>query len=150
MELNATSAVTERLRRASLGSVFALLIQYGLGIGVNLYVTVPDADQGKGVGAAFGKAISNGPAGLAVHTVIGLLLIVNVIVVFVQALRTRLPVVLVSSLVGLLSVLGAAFSGAKFVDSGTNSASMTMAILTGVALACYALNLYVLGGRRTR
>lgn len=117
-------------------------------MGVSLFVNVPDADKGSG-GAAFGKAISNGPAALAVHTVIGLLLIVNVIVVLVLAIRTRLLSVVISAVVGLLSVIGAAFSGAQFVDKGTNSSSMTMAVLTGVAIACYAINIYVLGSRQS-
>jgi hypothetical protein len=143
------TAVTERLRRASFGALLALLIQYGLGMGVALFVNIPDADKGKGSAAAFGKALSNGPAALAAHTGVGLLLIVNVIVVLVLAIRTRLLPMVVSAVVGLLSVIGAAFSGAQFVDKGTNSSSMTMAVLTGVAIACYAINLYVLGSRRS-
>lgn len=150
MDLTAQSAAIERLRRASLGSLIALLIQYGLGMGVNLYVNVPKSDQGQGIGAAFGKALSHGPAALAVHTGVGLLLIVNVVVVLVLAVRTRLRAVMVSAIVGLVSVLGAAFSGVGFVDNGATGASMAMALLTGVALACYATNLYVLGARRTR
>jgi hypothetical protein len=137
-----------RLRRSSFGAVMALIVQYGLGMGVNLFVNVPDADKGKGMGAAFGKAFSNGPAALAAHAGIGLLLVINVIVVLVTAFRARHRVALVSSIVGALCVIGAAFSGATFVDKGANSASMTMAVLTGVAIACYAINLYVLGAER--
>ncbi|MGH6657507.1 MAG: hypothetical protein ACRDVE_20170 [Actinocrinis sp.] len=137
----------DRMRRASLGALVALLIEYGLGIGVNLFVNVPDADQGSGMGAAFGKAMSNGPAALAVHAGIGLLLIINAVVVLVQALMSRTRLAAVISAVAFLCVLGAAFSGATFVDKGQDSASMTMAALTGVALFCYALNLYTLGAR---
>jgi hypothetical protein len=137
-----------RLRRSSFGVVFALLIQYGLGMGVNLFVNVPDADKGKGIGAAFGKAMSNGPAALAAHTGIGLLIVINVIVVLVTAVRARHRAALVSSIVGALCVIGAAFSGADFVDKGANSSSMTMAVLTGVAIACYVINLYILGAER--
>ena len=144
----ASAPAVARLRRASFGAVMALLVQYGLGIGVNLFVNVPDADKGKGFGAAFGKAMSNGPAALAAHAGIGLLLIINVIAVLVIALRTRHGGAIVSSIIGLLCVIGAAFSGADFVDKGQNSASMTMAVLTGVALACYVINLYILGGER--
>jgi hypothetical protein len=140
----------ERLRRASLGSLLALLIQYGLGIGVNLFVNVPATDQGKGVGEAFGRALSHGPAALAAHTGIGLLLIINVIVVLVLAIRSRLRSLMISAVVGLLCVVGAAFSGANFVNTGANGASMAMAVLTGVALACYAFNLYLLGARSYR
>ena len=144
----ASASATAKLRRSSLGAVFALLVQYGLGMGVNLFVNVPDADQGKGMGAAFGKSFSNGPAALAAHAGIGLLLVINVIVVLVTAFRAGHRVALISSIVGALCVIGAAFSGANFVDKGANSASMTMAVLTGVAIACYALNLYVLGAER--
>ncbi|HEV2346007.1 MAG TPA: hypothetical protein VGS97_18045 [Actinocrinis sp.] len=144
-----STALMERLRRASFGSLLALLIQYGLGMGVSLFVNVPDADKGRGTGEAFGKALSSGPAALAAHAGIGLLLIVNVIVVLVLAIRTRLPSMIISAAVGLLCVIGAAFSGADFVDKGMNSSSMTMAVLTGVAIACYAVNLYVLGSRRS-
>lgn len=137
-----------RLRRSSLGAVLALLVQYGLGMGVNLFVNVPDADQGSGIGAAFGKAMSKGPAALAAHAGIGLLLVINVIVVLVIAVRARHRAALVSSIIGLLCVVGAAFSGASFVTTGKNGDSMSMALLTGIAVACYAINLYVLGGRR--
>jgi hypothetical protein len=144
----------DRLRRASLGSLLVLLVQYGLGMGDNLFVNVPAADQGVGVGKAFGKALSNGPAALATHAGIGVLLVVNVIVVLVFAVRARRTAVTVSSAVALLCVIGASFSGAAFVNDGTNSgangASMTMAVLTGVALACYGINLYVLGSGRDR
>jgi hypothetical protein len=138
----------DRMRRASFGALVTLLLQYGLGIGVNLFVTVPDADQHSGVGGAFGKAMSNGPAALAAHAGIGLLLIINAIVVLAQSLRSGVRAVAVASAVGLLSILGAAFAGAAFVSDGQNSASMTMAVLTGVALFCYGLNLYVLGPKR--
>jgi hypothetical protein len=145
---SAAAPLTERLRRASFGMVCALLIQYGLGVGVSLFVNVPDKDKGKGTGAAFGNAFSNGPAALAAHAGIGLLLIINVIVVLVLAIRTKTAWAMATSIIGFLSVIGAAFAGAAFVDKGQNSASMTMAVLTGVAIACYVVNLYVLGFRK--
>jgi hypothetical protein len=40
---------------------------------------------------------------------------------------------------------GAAASGAAFVGSGADGGSLAMALLTGVALACYAVILFVLG-----
>jgi hypothetical protein len=39
-------------------------------------------------------------------------------------------------------------SGAAFVGSGADGGSLAMALLTGVALACYAVNLFVLGPAR--
>jgi len=42
-------------------------------------------------------------------------------------------------------LLGAASSGASFVDSGRDGASASMAMLTGVALICSLVSLFVAG-----
>jgi hypothetical protein len=47
-----------------------------------------------------------------------------------------------------VAVAGAAASGAAFVDNGRAGASLAMALLTGVALLCQVVNLYVLGSPR--
>ena len=129
------------LRQASLAALVLLLIQYGIGIGVNLYVTVPAADRGHSISTA----ISNGPGVLTVHIVLGLLLILAAAALVVQAIRARHPGVIVASVIGLLALLGAAAQGAAFVDKSHPAASMIMAILTGVALLCYGISLYLLG-----
>jgi hypothetical protein len=128
------------LRRASFGAIGMLVVQYGLGIGVNLYVTLPKGDHGHGVDTA----ISNGPAVLSIHAVVGLLLGLAAIGVLVRAAIARDRLVSVISLVGLLAVAGAALGGARFVSHGTAGASMTMAVLTAVALLAYAANLFIL------
>src|SRR5579872_5638191 len=84
---------TAGLRRASLAALVLLLIQYGIGIGVNLYVTVPAADQGHTIGSA----ISNGPAALTVHVVLGLLLILAAVALVVLAIAARRPGVIAAS-----------------------------------------------------
>jgi len=120
----------------------ALLVEYALGLGVNLYVTVPARDQGGGVFAAVGRALANGPAGLAVHAGLGLLLLLGSIVLVVRAVADRAPFFLVTSVVSLLAVLGAAGSGAAFVNNGQDSSSLTMGLLTAVALLCQLINLF--------
>ena len=55
------------------------------------------------------------------------------------------PRLIVLSALFLLALLGAASSGASFVDSGRDSASASMAMLTGVALICSLISLYVAG-----
>ncbi|MGH3202775.1 MAG: hypothetical protein ACRDOA_06275 [Streptosporangiaceae bacterium] len=139
----ASAGRTAGLRRASLAALVLLLIQYGIGIGVNLYVTVPAADQGHTIGSA----IANGPGALTVHIVLGLLLILAAAYLIVQAIMARHRGVVVTSVIGLLALIGAAEQGAAFVDKGHASASMTMAILTAVALLCYGTSLYLLGSR---
>jgi hypothetical protein len=130
----------DNLARGYLAAAIMLVIQYGLGIGVNLYVTVP---AGKGIGQAF----SSGPL-LAVHTVAGLLLVLAALSMIVRAIIARHRPSIVLSAVGLLAILAAAGYGASFVHDGTNSASLGMALATGVALLCYIIGLFVAGRAR--
>ena len=136
------------LRRISLGMLAGLLIQYGMGMIVNLYVNVPARDHGGGVLTAVGRALANGPAALTVHAALGLLLILGAVNLVVRAAILRQRLVTWLSAVALLAIVGAAASGAAFVGSGADADSLAIALLTGVALACYALNLFVLGPAR--
>jgi len=133
------------LRRISLGMLAALLIQYGLGMIVNLYVSVPARDHGAGVLTAVGRALANGPAALTVHAALGLLLILGAVNLVIRAAVLRLRLMAWLSAAALLAIVGAAASGAAFVGSGADGGSLAMALLTGVALACYAVILFVLG-----
>jgi len=108
-------------------------------------VTVPSADKGGGLG----KAISNGPAALSVHAVLALLLILAAIGLLVQAVLARYWTVLAAAAIALIAIIGAAFSGADFTNKGgQDSASMTMAVLAGVAMLCYGTVLYLLSSPR--
>jgi hypothetical protein len=59
-----------RARRGSLAVLVLVVVEYGIGMYVNLYVTIPRADHGHGLRSV----IANGPAMLSIHAVIGLLL----------------------------------------------------------------------------
>jgi hypothetical protein len=133
------------VRRISLGMAIGLLIQYGLGMIVNLYVTVPRQDQGGGLLTAIGRALANGPVALGVHAALGLLLILGAVSLVIRAAAARQRAAAWLSAVGLLAILGAAASGAGFVNSAADGASLAMALLTGVALLCYAINIYLPG-----
>lgn len=143
------SPVTGRARRLtglrtnSFAISVMLLVQYGLGMGVNLYARVPAADQGAGILAALGRALTSQPVVLAVHAALGLLMLVAGISVLVRSVLARHRLAIASSAAGLAAIAAAAFSGATFVDSGQDGASMAMAILAGVALLCYLANLLV-------
>jgi hypothetical protein len=134
------------MRRMSLGMAVGLVVQYGLGMVVNLYVTVPGKDHGGGEFTAIGRALANGPAGLAVHAGLGLLLIVGAINLVVRAVAARHQPTIWLSGVSLLAILGAALNGAAFVNAGGNGPSLGMAMLTGVAMLCMVISLFVLGG----
>lgn len=136
----------ERLRGASMGAAVMLVIQFGLGVGVNLYVTLPAAGRG---GRSIGDAFSSG-ALLALHTAFGLLLVLTAVSLLVRAIAARHRPVIVTSAVGLLAIIAAAGSGASFVGDGTNGASLGMALATGVAMLCYLVSLFILGRPRDR
>jgi hypothetical protein len=138
--LRATAA-RSRLRRGSLAALVLVVAEYAIGMYVNLYVTVPAADHGRGLGAA----ISNGPVLLSVHALVGLLLGLAALGVLMQSIIARRWMVVGVSAVGLLSLALASVAGTGFVRTGDTSASMAMSALTAIGLLCYAVNLYVLG-----
>jgi hypothetical protein len=128
------------LRRAGFAAFVMLVVQFALGIYVNLYVTVPAADQGHG----FGQVITNGPVGLTLHIVLGLLLILAALGFLVQAILARRPTLIVAAVLGLLAMVGAAASGSSFTGSGRDDASMAMAALAALGLLCYGTALFLL------
>ncbi len=105
-----------RLRQISVTMLVMLVIQYGLGIILNLYVEVPASDAHAGILTEI-------------------------------ATRDRLLAVLATA--GLTALGGAFGTGEIFVRNGQNTASMAMAILTGMALLCYigTLTLATAAGR---
>ena len=133
------------LRRTSLGMAIGLLVQYGLGMVVNLYVTVPRQDEGGGFLTAIGRALANGPLALGVHAALGLLLIAGAVSLVIRAAAARQRAAAWLSAVGLVAILGAAAGGAGFVNSDSDGASLAMALLTGVALLCYVITTYLPG-----
>jgi hypothetical protein len=120
-----TARRISRLRRASFAAFVMLVVQFALGIYVNLYVTVPSADHGHG----FWQAIANGPAGLTVHIVLGLLLILATLGFLGQAILARKPALIAAAALGLLAMIGAAGSGSAFTSSGQDGVSMAMGAL---------------------
>ncbi len=130
------------LRTAAFAALVMLVLELALGMAVNLFVTIPVADHGLAVGAAVGAAVGQGPAVLAAHAVLGLLLLLSAAVFLVRAVLARQTIAVVAGVVGLLAMLAAAGSGAGFVASGQDAASMSMAIATAVAVLAYGLVLF--------
>jgi len=135
-----TASRISGLRRAGFAAFVMLVVQFALGIYVNLYVTVPSADHGHGVG----QAIANGPAGLTLHVVLGLLLILAALGFLVRAILARHSALIVAAVLGLIAMIGAAASGSAFTGSGRDGASMAMAALAAVGMLCYGTSLFLL------
>jgi len=123
----------EGLRRVSLAALIMLVVQYGLGIILNLYIAVPASDAHAGIM----QEIANGPAMLTLHALLGLALIGVALVLLVRAVRIDDRVIAVLAAAGLTAIGGAFASGEVFVRNGQSGASLAMALLTGVALLCY-------------
>jgi hypothetical protein len=143
-----------RLRDFSFAQVILLVLQTVLGMRVNLFVQVPGDDQGKGLLSSFGNAMSKGPAEIAAHAGFGLLVFINACLIVVFSLTVRGVSVKLVSVLGWLAIAGAAVSGASFVNatpdtSSTNNASFAMALLTMLAVACYAWNLFAIAKANT-
>src|SRR5215469_8797081 len=140
-----------RLRGQSFGMLVLLLIQFSVGIVVNLYVTVPAADRGSGFFGALGKALSNGPAALASHAGLGLLIVLAALALVVRSIIVRHTPTIVLSVLGLLSILAAAANGIRFVsDGGPDNASLAMALAATGAMLWYSISLFILSNTRSR
>jgi hypothetical protein len=121
------------LRRLGLAAVVMLVVQYGLGIVLNLYVTVPASDEHAGSM----QEIASGPLTLTLHALLGLALVATAIMLLVRAVGTGDRPIAVLAAAGLTAIGGAFACGEIFVRSGEQGASLAMALLTGVALLCY-------------
>jgi hypothetical protein len=110
-----------------MGAAVLLIVEFGLGIGVNLYVTLPSNKS------FLATVFSSGV--LAVHAIVALALLGAAISALVRAIRARRAVAFTSA--GLAAILVAAGAGASFAGSQSNGASLTMALATAVAMFCY-------------
>jgi hypothetical protein len=137
------------LRGNTFGILAMLIVQFAIGIVVNLYATIPAGDKGSGIFGAIGRALTSGPASLATHAGLGLLIVLAAIALVVRSIVARHTASIVLSLIGLAAIASAAVNGARFVaDGGLASASLAMALSTAVAMLCYAIGLLVLGSSR--
>ena len=130
--------------RVCLATMLMLAVQFSLGMIVNLYVSVPASDQHAG----FVQEVTTAPFTLTVHVLVGLVLIGAAGVFIVRAAGLGDRVVIVLAAAGLGAILGAFAAGEAFVRDGQTSVSLTMAVLTGAALACYTAALGRLGAAR--
>lgn len=122
------------LRGSCMGAAVLLIIQFGIGIGVNLYITLPKHKSF--LPAVFGSAT------LAAHGIVAIVLLGAATGALVRAIRSKKLIVLTS--IGLAAILAAGIAGASFVSNGSNGASLAMALATAVAMFCYLAAVYSL------
>lgn len=115
------------LRGNCMGAAVLLIIQFGLGMSVNLYVTVPSHKS-------FASTVF-GSVTLAAHAAVAIVLLGAAVGALVRAIRARRAIVLTAS--GLAAIVAAAISGAVFAGSQSAGASLAMALATAAAMFCY-------------
>jgi hypothetical protein len=133
-----------RLLAVNVAACVLLLIQYLLGMAVNLYVTLPARHPGAGAGNYFSGVASglawvipSGPGWAAAHAAFGLALVVAAFAVVALTWRPGGRIATVTSVLGALAIVGAGFNGTSFLNYGHAFSSIIMAGLWALALACY-------------
>jgi hypothetical protein len=143
------SANAISLRRQAFGAVVLICVQAGLGMFVNLFVTIPRHHSGSqptdyfsGSVKSVAWAITHGALALVVHTVLGLLLALMVIGMVARALRIGRRSLTIWTIVGALFTIGAGFNGASFLNYHQDVSSFIMTILAMASLLCFVVVVY--------
>ena len=146
-----------RLLAVNFAACLLLLIQYLLGMAVNLYVTIPGRHPGgagasnyfAGLASGLAWVIPDGPAWAAAHAAFGLALVLAAFAGIALSRRAG-RVATSASVLGALAILGAGFNGMSFLNYGHAFSSMIMAGLWALALACYVTGMFLAARRLVR
>jgi hypothetical protein len=134
-------------RHWAFGLLIALLVQFGIGMYVNLFTHVPLNHPGHGAhnyftgsfhSVAWAETSQHAPLILAIHAGLGLLLVVVSLWLAALAIRSRRPAVVWAAVLSALFILGAGFNGASFLDYNKDVSSYLMALLFAAAVLCYS------------
>jgi uncharacterized BrkB/YihY/UPF0761 family membrane protein len=121
------------------GAVHTLLILFVLGMIANLYIEIPE----KLVNAEAWKYVFTSAPIIAIHAVLGMLLLVVSIASLVMAFLNHRTSWIVASVLGLIFTGLAAFSGSDFVSNGqSNLSSLLMAFGFLGAIISYSLAVF--------
>jgi hypothetical protein len=142
----------EQLRNQFLGTLVFLIVQFLLGMAVNLFVTIPTNHPGanppeyfSGVVQSVTWAILHGHILLILHASLGLLLVVNAIGLLAASIRERSKDLIWVSSLGLFGVLAAGFNGGSFLNYNQDFSSMIMASFFAWAVIAYAVGIFLTG-----
>ncbi|MBO0815251.1 MAG: hypothetical protein J2P30_08935 [Actinobacteria bacterium] len=148
----AVHARRDRRNRAARGWAFglliALLVQFGLGMYVNLFASIPLKHPGHGAknffagsyhSVAWAETSPHAPLILAFHAGLGLFLVLGSLWLAVLAVRGRRAGFVWAGVLGALFILGAGFNGASFLNYNEDANSYVMALLFAAAVLCYII-----------
>ncbi|HEY1420211.1 MAG TPA: hypothetical protein VGG90_05825 [Candidatus Dormibacteraeota bacterium] len=154
--MSETAGEVGRFRSGFLVGIVLLVIQFLLGMAVNLFVTVPKEHPGSnpqeyfsGVAQSVTWAILHGPPLLVLHAIVGLALAITGFGVVYRAVKLRRRGIIWASSTGAVAILGAGLNGGSFLNYHEDFSSMLMASFFAIAVIAYAAGLYVSGTEST-
>jgi hypothetical protein len=146
-----TSEQVAAYRRASFAAILMLIVQFMLGMAVNLFVVIPKNHPGSnppeyfsGVAQSVAWALLHGHVLLILHAGFGLVLVFASVGTLVQAIRSRSRDLIVTASFGAFGVIGAGFNGGSYLNYHEDFSSMIMATGFAVAMVAYATGLFLL------
>jgi hypothetical protein len=132
-------------------AMVVLLVQFGLGMWVNLYARIPSNHPGTNASGYFAGvfhsvtwAILHGQIPLAVHAALGLVLSVGILHGIFWNLKWGNTASISLTVIGAAFVVAAAFNGGAFLTYGKDVYSFLMALFFGAALLMYGFLIRVL------
>lgn len=138
------------LRLQTFGAIVLICVQSGLGVFVNLFVSIPGRHTGSqpsdfftGSLHSLAWAVAHGAVALYLHTLLGLLLAVMVIGMVARALSLGRRSLTTWIVLGALFTIGAGFNGASFLDYNKGVSSFIMTVLALAALLCFMVVVYL-------
>jgi hypothetical protein len=120
-----------RIQSASLAGL--LILEYVLGMYVDLFVAFPDGAQGD---EAWKFAMDQGP--VVAHVAFATLLVLGGIAFLIRVIMLKRKAWLAPAIIGLLAIFVAGGSGDEFIRSQSDAYSYTMALAFIVAFVAYA------------
>ena len=150
--------MSRQVRNAPIGMIVTLLVQFLLGMWVNLFVDIPKDHQGanppeyfSGVAVNVTWAILHGPSiFLVLHAVLGLILVAGSISFVVQAVGSGPRSLAIAAIVGAVAVLFAGLNGGSFLNYHEDFSSMIMASFFAIAVGAYAWALSITSAATAR
>jgi hypothetical protein len=138
-----------RFRTTLAFALGALIVQFLIGMAVNLFVKIPPDHPGANPPEYFGGvvtsvtwAILHGGLWVTLHAVWGLVLVLAALGTLVQAIRLSGGGRITLAALGFVGVLGAGFNGGSFLNYHEDFSSMLMAIGFALAMSAYVALLY--------
>ncbi|TMC53936.1 MAG: hypothetical protein E6J20_05985 [Chloroflexi bacterium] len=139
------------LRSLFLGGLILLVVQFLLGMGVNLFVTIPLTHPGanppeyfSGVAQSVTWAILHGPILLIIHAVLGFVLLAFGIRILISAIRSRERGLIIAASIGAVAILGAGFNGGSYLNYHEDFSSMIMASFFAIAVVAYVVGMFLM------